>query len=148
LSKRLAEQVAGAVGELEDNVHEHSDAIGSGLVAFQSTSGCLEIVVLDRGVGVLASLRRSADYQHLESYEAALSAAVKAGATRYGRDTGRGTGFNRLFSGLADANSLLRFRSGDAVLELNGLSDKSRIPSNIAPRCFCSGFLTGIKVVA
>ncbi len=60
-----AAMIMGAFGELQDNVFRHSQAYSSGVVAFAITRDGFELVVSDRGVGVLGSLRTHPDYADL-----------------------------------------------------------------------------------
>src|SRR3546814_16884550 len=62
----------GAMGEMQDNVYEHSGAAHTGLVAYAVTDCSFEFVVADRGMGVLETLRQNPDYEHLPDAGAAL----------------------------------------------------------------------------
>jgi hypothetical protein len=145
LYKSTVEQIAGAMKELEDNVHDHSGKARSGMIAFAMRPGSLEFVVVDRGMGVLASLRRSGDMAAVSDHGAALQAAVRSGASRYGTGSGYGQGFNRMILGLADTRALVRFRSGDSLLELDGRSEGS-MPARLVPKAFGNGFLVAAEV--
>lgn len=116
-------QIVGAVGELEDNIHFHSEAPGTGVLAYLVTDATLEFVVLDRGIGVLQSIRQAEEFAHLSDHGTALKVALRDGKSRYGSDSGRGWGFHELFVGLANRNARLRFRSGDHLLPLEGTTD-------------------------
>ena len=59
LSAQVPGQLAGAMGELESNIHEHAGSPETGVVAYRAEAGAFEFVVSDRGVGILASLRSS-----------------------------------------------------------------------------------------
>jgi len=50
----------------------------------------------------------------------ALKLALTDGVSRYGPESGRGLGPRPLFRGLANLNSMLRFRSGDHALTIEG----------------------------
>jgi hypothetical protein len=119
---RIAAEIVGALGELQDNVFRHSEAPRTGLVAFAARQGALEIVVSDCGIGVLASLRSHPDYQGIEDAGAALSVAVANGESRFGRDSGCGFGMGQMFRALAKHDGDLRFRSDDHALEVRGHS--------------------------
>jgi len=54
--KMIAAQLMGAIGELQSNIYEHSEAARTGLIAFQATQRHFEFVVSDKGIGILASL--------------------------------------------------------------------------------------------
>jgi hypothetical protein len=111
-----------AIREMEDNVREHSGAVETGYVAFHSAPGTFEFVVADHGVGVLATLRGAPEYKNLTDHGEALRLTLQEGASRYGFGEGRGYGFRPLFTGLANRQAALRFRSGEASLTIDGLS--------------------------
>ncbi len=119
---RIAAEIVGALGELQDNVFRHSDASMTGLVAFAARQGTFEVVVSDCGIGVLTSLRSHPDYQRIEDAGAALSVAVANGESRFGRDSGCGFGMGQMFRALANHDGDLRFRSDDHALEVRGHS--------------------------
>jgi len=116
----LVARLMGALGELQDNVFEHSGAPCTGLVAYGVAHGTFEFVVADAGRGVLASLRENAEFAHLADSGAALRVAASDGASRHARDTGHGYGIGQLFRALAQDAAELRFRSGDHALRLWG----------------------------
>ncbi len=135
IAKPVAHSIVGALGELEGNIHDHSRRAQSGLIAYLVADTCFELVVLDRGVGVLSSLRESRESDDLIDDDAALFAAVMQHRTRHGVGTAHGTGFLPLFRGLANTNALLRFRSGNALLTLDGADRRGRdIPPRRATR--------------
>lgn len=120
LDKRVAQQLMGAIGELEDNIHIHSQATETGFVAFHAYDNEFEFVVADHGVGILDSLRTCAAYQHVTDSGTALTIALQEGESRFGREARRGSGFRPLFTGLANLTGRLRFRSGDHILTIDG----------------------------
>ena len=120
--RRVAAEIVGALGELQDNVFRHSEASTTGLVAFAARQSAFEIVVSDCGIGVLASLRSHPDYEHLGDAGAALSVAVANGESRFGHDSGCGFGMGQMFRALANHDGDLRFRSDDHALEVRGHS--------------------------
>ena len=81
-----------------------------------------EFVVSDRGVGVLETLRTCPAYSHVADHGKALMLALTDGVSRFGPNTGHGSGFRPIFNGLANLKGLLRFRSGDHALTLDGTS--------------------------
>lgn len=119
---RIAGEIVGALGELQDNVFRHSEAAPTGLVAFAARRGAFEVVVSDGGIGVLASLRSHPDYTRIEDAGAALKVAVANGESRFGRDSGCGFGMGQMFRALANHDGDLRFRSDDHALEVRGHS--------------------------
>jgi hypothetical protein len=147
LAHGIAVQFAGVVGEMEDNVHTHSQNVRSGRVAYLAGDGAFEFVVLDRGVGVLASLRQSDEFSHLRDHGEALETATTTGASRFGSDSGRGWGFSDLITGIANSNAHARFRSGDHLLRLDGIG-AGQPASALAQRALGIGFLISIRVQA
>lgn len=120
LPKGLAAGLMGALGELQDNVFEHSGRSETGLVAYGAKTGKFEFVVADAGRGVLASLRESPEFTHLADCGAALRLAASDGTSRHTSDSGHGYGISQLFRALAHHNAELRFRSGDHALRIWG----------------------------
>lgn len=132
--KSFASALTGAMGELQDNVPLHSENVESGLVAFQGGAGIFELVVSDRGIGVLASLRKNAEYQHLAHSGEALDVAVADGESRFGKDSGHGYGIGQLYRALASVDGDVRFRSGDHALELSGAGSDSVLRPSLSQK--------------
>lgn len=144
--RQWGRQIAGAVGELEDNVHRHSEAADTAILAYLVTASKLEFVVLDRGIGVLQSLRRSAEHSWLIDHGTALRLATQNGTSRYGNESGCGWGFNDLFVGLANKRADVRFRSGDHLLQIEG---RTGLPaSQLRQRASGQGLLVSVRVSA
>jgi hypothetical protein len=120
LSKSFSQGLSGTLEEMTSNIIEHSDCASSGLTGYRWVSGEFEYVVADRGIGVLSSLRKHADYSWLEDAGEALEVAVCDGESRYGRNAHRGTGFHYLLYNIASRDSYLRFRSGDHCYSIDG----------------------------
>lgn len=116
----LAARLIGALGELQENAHQHSADFESGLVAYAAPRGAFEFVVADAGQGVLASLRQNPAFAYLEDSGEALRVAASDGTSRHGDESGRGYGIGQLFRALAHDAGDLRFRSGTHVLRLWG----------------------------
>lgn len=142
---RTASQLSAAVGELLSNIIEHSEASHTGLVAFRASDACFEFVAADQGVGALASLRGNPRFAALTSDREALPLVLEHGCSCYDQ-SGRGTGFDDMFLGLAGHNGHLRFRSGDAAVLMDGASQvsstgrsrrrpTSRASSSASPAC-------------
>lgn len=119
-SKRVAQGLIGAIDEMKSNIYEHSEHAETGLLAYQRIADAFEFVVADRGIGVLKSLSASPEFSDISDSGTALELALREGYSRFGINVGRGMGFRQLFSALARLNGLLRFRSGDYALLLNG----------------------------
>jgi hypothetical protein len=120
LLRGLVVGLMGALGELQNNVYQHSGRPETGLVAYASGDGAFEFVVADAGMGVLASLRQNPEFAHVRDSGEALRVAASDGASRHGRNVGRGYGIGQLFRALAHDAAELRFRSGDHALRVWG----------------------------
>ncbi|ANB73702.1 hypothetical protein AYM40_16070 [Paraburkholderia phytofirmans OLGA172] len=120
LAATEARALVGAMVEIEENVHLHSQRVEDGIVGFSSSPARFEFVVGDSGIGILNSLRSHPDYVELHDGGEALRMALQNGTSRYGKNSGNGLGFNALFVGLAALNAELRFRSGDHALTISG----------------------------
>lgn len=142
------QQLVAAVREMESNIHEHSDAPATGLVAFRAAPGSFEFVAADQGIGVLRSLRTCTNYSGLSDHGAALELALREGTSRYdATEPGRGKGFRDLFRGLLNLNGLLRFRSGDQALTMDGTSP-SLATAALAQKPEIDGLFVSVKVLA
>jgi anti-sigma regulatory factor (Ser/Thr protein kinase) len=133
--RRIAAQLAAAMGEMEGNIYEHSRSSKSGVLVFRGAPGVFEFVVADRGIGVLRSLQTCAEYSNLVDHGDALKLVIREGVTRFGSGEGHGYGFRPLFMGLANLNGALRFRSGDHALTIDGyqpIALRSRIAKKVA----------------
>jgi hypothetical protein len=142
-SRDIAAQFVGAVGEMQSNIYEHSQSPRTGMVAFKATHGTFEFVVCDRGIGVLQSLRTCPDYAQLADHGQALSLTVSDGVSRYGANIGRGFGFHPLFTGLANLNGNLRFRSGDYALTIDGQNPVT-MPAKLWQKTTLNGFFIAV----
>lgn len=143
LPVNAARHLAAAMEELENNIHDHSEASDTGVIAFRATSGTFEFVTTDRGIGVLQSLRRCSNYQHMADHGAALRAALETGTSRFGPNSGHGNGFRPLFLGLAELNGALRFRSGDHALTIDGTSP-NLTTSQVQQKPHLGGFFVSV----
>ncbi|MDB5971112.1 MAG: hypothetical protein JWQ90_3562 [Hydrocarboniphaga sp.] len=119
---KVAAEIVGALGELQDNIFRHSSAYESGLVAFAASRNTFEVVASDAGIGVRASLHQCPEYANVEDAGAALKVAVMDGESRFGRNSGCGFGMGQMFRALANHDGELRFRSGDHALQIYGHS--------------------------
>ena len=143
LSRDWAAQMTAAVREMESNIHEHSGAPATGILAYRSVPGVFEFVVADLGLGVLATLREAADYSNLTDHAEALRIALTDGASRLGAGQGRGYGFHDLFVGLANRQASLRFRSGTAALTIGGASPGG-LQAQMASKAPLKGFFVSV----
>lgn len=120
--RKNAEELVAGIRELTANIYDHSEAPSTGIVGYSATKKEMELIVADRGIGVLNSLRSSLEFQSLRDDGEALEAALTDGTSRYGATSGHGGGFRSLFRGLSNLSSFLRFRSGDHALVISGIS--------------------------
>lgn len=143
LESTEARALVGALIEIEENVHLHSQRVADGIVGFSASPGRFEIVVGDSGIGVLNSLRSHPDYAALTDAGTALRLALENGHSRYGRNSGHGLGFNALFVGLAALNAELRFRSDDHALTISG-AGPSLVSATTLQRPPVQGFMASV----
>jgi hypothetical protein len=147
LPKAWAAQMVAALGEIRSNFEEHSGAAETGIAYFHTRPGLFEFVVSDHGAGVLASLSSAPEYHDLQSHGEALRLTLTEGASRFGFQAGRGFGFRPLFVGLANRRATLRFRSGNAALEIDGASP-TLVTARIAERPVLRGFFVSVTCYA
>ena len=145
LGKALVGGLMGALGELQDNVFEHSARPESGVIAYAASDGAFEFVVADGGRGVLASLRENPEFAGLEDSGAALRIAASDGASRYPRSTGHGYGIGQLFRALAHDAAELRFRSGDHALRLWGDAPSLTGQVELAQKAWLDGLTISVR---
>ena len=145
LPRGLAAGLMGALGELQDNVLEHSGRPDTGLVAYGASTDAFEFVVADAGRGVLASLRENPEFAHLADCGAALRVAASDGATRHVYTTGRGYGISQLFRALAYDAADLRFRSGDHALRLCGDAPRLTGKVELVQKAWLDGLTISVR---
>lgn len=144
LVKPVAQSLAAAMREMESNIHEHSGAAGTGILAFQARPSIFEFVAADCGAGVLATLREDEEFADLTDHGLAMHAALQESVSRYGRASGHGNGFRDLFIGLAHLNADLRFRSGDHALIISGPHPDLKT-ARLAQKNSYQGFLAAVS---
>lgn len=137
-------RLMGAMGEIADNVVEHSESSSTGFVVFAGLAGFFEFAIADNGIGVLASLRSNPEYAHLVDEGDALQCALTDGESRFGKAAQRGTGFSTLFKSLANMNASLRFRSGDHALDMHGKSP-TLVNAHVARKPRAAGFMVSVR---
>ena len=150
--KRFSYALAGAFGEMTDNVIQHSlgtEDEFSGLAGYHVDQGYTAFSVVDAGQGILACLSSVPQWRHLKTPQEAIRAAVcNHASSRIGQ--GEGEGFKTLFRRLADRNGIMRFRSGGAVLTI-GDGGTHREAAEIAAtygRGFQMSACCGLKEIA
>ena len=146
LSSDWAAQMVAAMGEFRSNIIEHSGAPETGLVAFCASPGLFEFVASDRGVGLVATLREAPEYKTLSDSCEALRLALTDGASRFGFDLGRGYGFRPLFTGLANRQASLRFRTGTGALTIDGTTP-SLVRAQMGRKARIGGFFASATCV-
>jgi hypothetical protein len=145
LARGLVSGLMGALGELQENVYQHSGRPETGLMAYATVNGAFELVVADSGVGALASLRQNPEYSQLSNSGEALKVAVSDGASRHGRVSGRGYGIGQLFRALAHDAANLRFRSGDHALRLWGDAPSLSGHFEVAQKAWLDGMIITVR---
>lgn len=104
--------------EMMDNAVRHSKSTARIVAGYHISTNTAEFVVVDVGQGVLASLRQSEKYAHLRLHAEAINLALHDGVTSDPDHGGRG--FNDIFKALTFQWGLLRFRSGEACVTVDG----------------------------
>lgn len=129
-TSNLAAAISMAIAEMADNVYQHSGG-ARGLAVFQVADRAVHWCVGDIGRGVLGSLRACDRWTSLRTTQEALTAVWRDAATSR-PDAAEGSGFRQVERSLASLHGWLRFRSGDAVLELSGATGvpQARLRSN------------------
>jgi anti-sigma regulatory factor (Ser/Thr protein kinase) len=137
----LALALARVLGEMADNIIEHSSQQGvapaRGIVGYRVDAGRMTLAVADVGRGVLNSLKENPENADIENSSDALTQAVCHGASRR-IGMGNGGGFNQVHESLADRHGELRFRSADMALTLNGRGKNREKSLDFSP--FLAGF--------
>lgn len=137
-------QLVAAMQELESNIHEHSEAAHTGVLAFRATRHVFEFVSADNGIGILRSLQRCSTFADLQDHGQAIEKALSDGISRFGQDTRRGHGFRPIFIGLVNLRAALRFRSGDYALTIDGTSP-TLATAQLAQKPMIDGFLASVQ---
>jgi anti-sigma regulatory factor (Ser/Thr protein kinase) len=145
VARGLAAGLMGAIGELMDNVFEHSGRPESGVVSYAASDGAFEFVVADGGRGVLASLRENPEFAALPDSGTALRVAASDGASRHARSSGHGYGIGQLFRALAHDAAELRFRSGDYALRLWGDAPSLTGQVELAQKAWLGGLAVSVR---
>jgi hypothetical protein len=113
-----------AFQELHNNAIEHSDSSIRPLLGFVAKSGSFEIGIIDVGIGILTSLKRSPIHSGLASDLIAVREALKPGTSRYnGIEEGRGFGFVDLLNLLMRQHGEAYVRSGGALYHIDNTGD-------------------------
>ena len=129
--------------EMADNVIQHSTDVEGvpalGIWGYHVQSRWMSFAVADTGRGILGSLRSVPQYSSLVDANAALSAAFRQHASRrVVTDPGHQGSFSTLGKRLAELNGVLRFRSDDARVSLDGR--QGHYETTFAPSAQLPGF--------
>lgn len=116
-ASKKALAISGAIGEMIDNAIFHSESELEILVGYQVTGNAICCCICDVGIGVLASLRTNPVYSNLTLHKDAIRKSLETGVSRL---PSGGTGFRTLFSALADLWGIVRFRSGEGCVMMDG----------------------------
>ena len=144
LPAEVSGQLVAAMRELESNIHEHSGAPRTGVLAYKAGPGDFEFVVADHGMGMLRSLRQCDSHAGLADEGKALEAGLTDGVSRHGNNINRGYGFRPIFIGLTNLYGELRFRSGDHALMMDGTNPGLAI-ARISQKVPMEGFLVSVR---
>jgi hypothetical protein len=124
--RNFANALAKVADEMSDNVVQHSansDCV-TGIAGYHVQDKRAAFSVVDVGRGILARLRDSPRWNHLQNARAALRAIVSQGASSR-QNQGAGEGFKQLFGSLIDHNCIIRVRTDDSILTVaDGLTDR------------------------
>jgi hypothetical protein len=140
---KARQRLLGALGELLDNVFQHTGGCQWALSAYEvDSSGRFSAVVADDGEGVLASYRRNGQLDAHDSASQALDLAVLQHRSCTGR-ADRGLGFRELMDALRSLDALIRVRSDDASLTLAAGAAASGEPARLSEEFELRGFVVG-----
>lgn len=144
LSANVSGQLVAAMAELENNIHEHANAPATGLLVYKAEPSVFEFVAVDRGVGILRSLRRHNAYANLTDEGKALEFALTDGISRHGSASNRGHGFRPIFTGLVNLYGEIRFRSGDHAIMMDG-TNPELATAQISQKAPIDGFFASVS---
>ena len=134
ISKSVAGGLHGALKEMADNAVLHAQTDIPTLVGYRVFDGFAQFCVADVGIGVLDSLRSCPDFSYLRFDHEAIKEALRDGVSRFGRNRG-GTGFREIFKALSAQWGLLRFRSGEGCVTMDGMDlDADHCSEDFVPR--------------
>lgn len=118
-SHSIADLLQGALYEMAENALLHSNTRSPVTVGYRALDGFAQFCVADTGIGILASLCSSPDYAWLQRHNKAIRKALQDGVSRFGTQRG-GMGFREVFKAVASQWGLLRFRSGEGCIVIDG----------------------------
>lgn len=118
--KEFVTALTGTLYELAGNTIEHSRNPQSAIAGYRWSPGEFEFCIGDSGIGSLQSLKAHPYYSWLLDSGQALDTMIVDGESSKGPNLGCGTGFHALVHNIASENSIVRFRSGDHCLVIDG----------------------------
>lgn len=122
-AKRLRGSVFTALGELVDNVFNHSFTRIPGyaiLQAYKGTKPAVQIAVSDSGLGIPRSIRQALTERVAAKSDVELIVqAFRDGLSRHGTTSGRGCGLPRCAALATEYGSWLRVRTPEALVTLH-----------------------------
>lgn len=140
---KARQRLLGALGELLDNVFQHTGGCQWALSAYEvDGNGRFSAVVADDGEGVLASYRRNGQVGLQDGASQALDLAVLQHRSCTGR-ADRGLGFRELMDALRSLDALIRVRSDDASLTVAAGALASGEPARLSEEFELRGFVVG-----
>ena len=132
----MARALSMAMVEMADNVTQHSGPTdrkqSDGIVGYHVEKDCMSFSIADIGRGILQSLWTNPKWASIASSQQALESAVLRRATRRLEHL-QGNGYYDLLLALADLNGILRFRSGDASLNIDGRGEARQNVASAVP---------------
>jgi hypothetical protein len=146
IPENAARTVAGAIGELVDNIRDHSGKVDSGVIGAARLPTGFEFVAADCGRGALAGYRDNPEFAELRDEGDALTLAVIHHISRRGRKSGGGTGFQTLMRALSSLDASVRIRSGNQALLISGTAAKREYTLDQKARL--RGFVVSARVSA
>lgn len=121
--RRIAKGLAAAIGEMLDNVWQHSEASVPALLGYEIAEKQITFAIADTGRGILGSLKTNPKYADLQTSMAAIKTAIQPGVSR---SSSGGFGYSTLLRSVAEVWGIARLRSGEAALLMDHRNDSNR----------------------
>lgn len=97
--------------ELTDNTCCHSEYAKGGHICVQPYNDCVEVAIVDRGIGIAESLKATPEYSEAEDWEALLASVAESVSSKLNDPTRDHQGF-----GLYALNEIVK--QGNGILEI------------------------------
>jgi anti-sigma regulatory factor (Ser/Thr protein kinase) len=137
--------LAGAVGEMHDNIWQHSGMPSTGFCGYEVRSDFIAFGVSDSGWGLSRAYAQArGERTPVGSSSALMENAVLHGESRI-LGTGRGTGFSTLLRVLRKFDASVRVRSDDVVLDLCPTSD-GKYAATLKSQAHLTGFVVCAQI--